>query len=47
MIGLLVILLSIGVASYGVCIVAMWFMDLIDILVDEHNLLEKIPKPKK
>jgi len=47
MLTLLIILLSIGIASYGVCITAMWFMDLIDILVDEHNLLEKIPKPKK
>jgi len=47
MIGLVVMLASIGIAAYGVCIVAMWFMDLIDALTEEYNILEKIPKQKK
>jgi hypothetical protein len=47
MISLLVILVSMGIAAYGVCIVAMWFMDLIDALIEEYDILEKIPKPTK
>lgn len=47
MLGLLVILVSMGIAAYGVCITAMWFMDLIDALIEEYDILEKIPKPKK